>query len=94
MATLWNEVQTLGGQTLWTVRGNGFDIASVSDDLVRIILHSSGRVCFIPKGAFDQAEAQGLDTSEVSPSLLRKAGVSEFQPAYIAAIIRAVRTTV
>lgn len=73
-----------------TVTGKGFDVVSVSDSQVRITVHSSGRPQSLPRKAFDQAEALGLATASVRPSDLRKAQVSDRQPAYVAAIIRAV----
>jgi hypothetical protein len=36
--------------------------------------------------AFERAEAFGLTTTDVIPIQLRRAGISEFNPAYIAAI--------
>ena len=90
MARLWDGVRALEGRTLQTVTGKGFDVVSVSDSHVRVTLHSSGRTLPIPRKAFDQAEALGLATASVRPSELREAQVSEGQPAYVAAIIRAV----
>jgi hypothetical protein len=91
MARLWEGVRALEGRTLQTVTGKSFDVAEISDSHVRVTVHSSGRTYPIPRRAFDQAEAFGLDTPSVRPSKLREARVSEGQPAYVAAIIHAVR---
>jgi hypothetical protein len=50
---------------------------------------SSGKPRTSKRWQFEQAEALGLATAEITPTQLRRAGISEFNPAYVAAIIRA-----
>jgi hypothetical protein len=91
MATLWEQIRALEGRTLPTVSGReAFDVIGVDDDHVRVVPRSSGKPRSpIPRWRFERAEALGLATADVTPSRLRHAGVSEFDPAYVAAIIRA-----
>ena len=91
MATLWERVRALEGQTLPTVTGReAFEIVEVGDDRVRVVPRSSGKPRSpIERWRFEHAEALGLATADVTPAQLRQAGVSEFNPAYVAAIIRA-----
>src|SRR4051812_37044166 len=90
MASLWGRVRALEGFTLPTVSGRAeFDVASVGDDYVRVVPHSSGKPRPIKREDFERAEALGLATADITPIQLRRAGISEFNPAYVAAIIRA-----
>ena len=90
MATLWERVRALEGRTLPTVSGReAFDIAAVTDGHVRVVPRSSATPRTITRREFEHAEALGLATADVTPIQLREAGVSEFNPAYVAAIIRA-----
>jgi len=94
MASLWNQVRALKGQTLRTVSGRAeFEIVSVEDDYVRVVPHSSGKPRPIKREEIERAEALGLANSSVTPIQLRRTGVSEFNPAYVAAIIRSVTRT-
>jgi hypothetical protein len=91
MATLWERIQALEGQTLVTVSGRAtFDVASVDDGYVRVVPRKTGKTRPIPHREFELAASLGLLTAEVTPIQLRREGVSEFNPAYVAAIIRAV----
>jgi hypothetical protein len=90
MASLWERIRALEGFTLPTVSGRAaFDIASVDEDYVRVVPHSSGKPRRIKREEFKGAEALGLATSGVTPNQLRGAGISEFNSAYVTAIIRA-----
>jgi hypothetical protein len=90
VANLWEQVRALKGQTLQTVEeGVPFDIESIDDRKVKILV-SSGKTYSIYRQEFDRAEALGLATADVRPFQLRKAGASEGNPAYVAAIIRSV----
>src|SRR5215217_7028832 len=89
MASLWERVRALEGQTLQTVRDRvSFEIVSIDDSKIKVLV-SSGKTYSIYRREFDKAEALGLVTVNVKPSQLRKAGASEGNPAYVAAIIRA-----
>ena len=95
MASLWERVRALEGFTLPTVSGRAaFDITAVEDGSVRVVPHSSGKPRTIEREEFEQAEAVGLATTHVTPIQLRRAGISDFNPAYVAAIIRAAITQV
>lgn len=90
MARLWELVQALEGWTLPTVSGRAaFDITAVDDGYVWVVPRSSGKPRAIKREEFERAEALGLATADVTPIELRRAGISEFNPAYVAAIIRA-----
>jgi hypothetical protein len=90
MANLWERIRALEGRTLPTVSGRAeFDIASVDDGYVRVVPHSSGKARPIKREDFERAEALDLATTDVTPIQLRRAGISEFNPTYVAAIIRA-----
>src|SRR5215211_6433646 len=91
MARLWERVRELEGQTLPTVSGRtAFDIVSVGDHYVRVTPHSSGKPRLIRREEFERAEMLRLVRADVIPIQLRDAKISEFNPAYVAAIIRAV----
>jgi hypothetical protein len=90
MSSLWERIRELEGWTLSTVSGRAeSDIASVDDGYVRVVPRSSEKPLPIKREEFERAETLGLATTEVTPIQLRRAGVSEFNPAYVAAIIRA-----
>jgi hypothetical protein len=90
MANLWERIRSLEGFTLPTVSGRAaFDIASVDDDYIRVVPRSSGKPRPIKREEFERAEALGLATTDVTPIQLRGAGISEFNSAYVTAIIRA-----
>jgi len=90
MPSLWERVQALEGRTLPTVSGSAtFDITAVDDNYVRVAPHCSGKPVPIKREEFERAEALGLARADVTPIQLRRAEVSNFNPAYVAAIIRA-----
>ena len=90
MASLWERVRALEGQTLQTVRDRvPFEIVSIDDSKIKVLV-SSGKTYSIYRRQLDKAEALGLVTADVRPSQLRKAGASKGTPAYAAPIIRAV----
>ena len=89
MASLWERIQALEGRTLQTVSGRtSFDIAAVDDGYVLVVPRSS-KPRPINRQEFDLAEVLGLTTADVIPSELAQARISEFNTAYVAAIIRA-----
>jgi hypothetical protein len=90
MASLWERVRALEGRTLQTVSGRAtFDITAVGDDYIQVVPRSSGKRRTIQRWRFERAKELGLDKVDVTPIQLRTAEVSEFNPAYVAAIIRA-----
>lgn len=88
MHTLWEQVRALEGQTLSTARGRAFDVSMVDDRQIHVVPHSTGKVRPIRRHEFERAETLGLVTLDITPIRLRQAGVSEVNPAYVAAIIR------
>jgi hypothetical protein len=91
MAILWERIRALEGQTQTTVSGRAvFDIVAVNDGCVRVVPRSTGKARCIDRREFEEAEGRGYASAVVAPSDLRQAGISEFNPAYVAAIIRAV----
>jgi hypothetical protein len=87
---LWEQIRVLEGQTLPTVSGRTeFDITAVDDGFIRVVPQSSGKSRIIQREEFERAEAIRLATANVTPIQLRRAGISEFNPVYVAAIIRA-----
>ena len=90
MDSLWERVRALEGWTLPTVSGRAaFDITVAENDYVLVVPHSSGKLRTIKREEFERAEALGLAMAGVTPIELRRAGIPEFNPAYVAAIIRA-----
>jgi hypothetical protein len=62
----------------------------VDDNYVRVVPRSIRKPRRpIKRQDFERAEALGLATIDVTPIQIRQAGISEFNPAYVAAIIRA-----
>ena len=91
MATLCGKVRALEGQMLAIVTGRAtFDVTGVNDKRVEVVPRSTGQTRPIYCQEFERAEALGLARADVTPSQLREAGASEGNPAYVAAIIRAV----
>ena len=92
MASLWERIRTLEGRSLPTSTGRGtFDVVGVDKNRVRITLHSSRKTRrSIERWRFERAETLGLVRSDVIPDEIRNAQVSEYDRAYVAAIIRAV----
>ncbi len=91
MTFTWDRVQALQGKTLQTVsRGATFKVEKVNNDHVWVMPCSSGKLRRIERWRFEEAERQGLVTPNVTPTEIRKKGISDFNPAYVAAIIRAV----
>jgi hypothetical protein len=90
MASLWERIRELEGFTLPTVSGRAaFDITSADDGYVQVVPRSSGKPRPIKREEFERAEALGLATTDITPIQLRRGGISEFNPAYVSAIIRA-----
>jgi hypothetical protein len=89
VVTIWERVQRLNTRTVHTVKGIPFEITAVNENSVKIKVRS-GNEYYISRREFESAEELGMVTSRVEPGQLRKAGVSEGNPAYVAGIIRAI----
>jgi hypothetical protein len=91
MTTVWERIQALEGQTLYTVgRRKAFNVSEVGENHVTVVPASTGKARRIPRQELARAEAHQLISAAVRPGKLRTAGVSEANPAYVAAIIRAI----
>ena len=93
MTTVWDRLATLEGQTLQTLTGQEFLVQRVGPSGlggVIVVPGSTGVPRRIWRGQFEKAVALGLLASDVTPSQLRKAEVSERHAAYVAAILRAI----
>ena len=88
MEEMWVSVRALQGRTLLTARGNPFCVVSVKTGYVAVVLQSTGKERRISRAEIEGAIALALQGRDISPSRLREAGVSEANPAYVAAIVR------
>jgi hypothetical protein len=91
MADLRQRVRLLEGRTLRTQRGAAFDVERVTDHGTYIHIRSSGSRRNVPWREIDQAYALGLSRDELTPARIRSEGASEFNPAYVAAILMALQ---
>lgn len=86
----WQQIRQLQGTTLHTVRqGRPFEIISVTGDVCRIQVGSTGKVRPIRRQEFERAVALG-PISSLNTSILRERGASEANPAYVLAILRVI----
>jgi hypothetical protein len=74
---------------LQTVTGREFVMTAIEDGYAQVVPRSSRKPRTIERWRFEQAEALGLATADVNLIQLRRAAILEFNPAYVAAIIRA-----
>lgn len=87
---LWPRLKSLEGRTLRTVTGEGaFEVLRVADSTVRIRIRSSGREQGIPRREIEAADRLGLRGDALTPGRVRAEGASEYRPAYVAALLRA-----
>ena len=92
MATAWQRVAALEGKRLWTVRNHPFTIESIDQEKGTITFYpeSSGKRRHTERWRIEMAERLGFVRDDVTPIELRHAKVSEFNPAYLTAILRAI----
>jgi hypothetical protein len=89
MAELWQLVQGLRGQTLQTPTGRGtFTVLDVDEHGLWIDVQGGGRYR-LARDAIEAAAA--LTEQDFSAARIRRLGISDSQPSYIAAVVRAVR---
>jgi hypothetical protein len=88
MTTVWEQVSGLEGKTLATLNEKKFDITEVGEGYVKILVRETGKPRTIPSQEFIRAEELGVAIAGVRPKQIRESGVSEANPAYVAAIIR------
>jgi hypothetical protein len=87
---LWGRIAALVGQRLPTDDGPGFWVEEVTDKHVAIKLVRNSKVRRIPKISLERAWALKQPDEPLLPSAVQKAGVSEYSPTFVAAIINAV----
>jgi hypothetical protein len=88
---LWQRLRALEGRTLRTVTGRGvFEVLRVADDAVHIRVRSSGREYGVRRREIEAGGALGLRGAALTPFRVRQASASEYRPAYVAALLRAV----
>jgi hypothetical protein len=89
MDRFWTWAGSLQGQTVQTVTGKPFDIVAAScNDWFSIVSRSSGIARTVGAAEFERALALGLRGRDLIPRRIRDAGASEFNPAYVCAILR------
>jgi len=90
---LWQAIGVLIGQTVDTVRGRPFTILSVArhkDAAVEIAPVSTGKPRKLYRESLEGAYLLWKREGGVTPSRVREEGLSERNPAYVAALIQAV----
>lgn len=87
MSDLWERVARLRGRTLYTVRGHPFEVHSVAPTALSIIVGSSGLARNIRRIEIELAYATRLSGGHLTPARVRLSGASEFNSAYVAAIV-------
>ena len=89
MDEFWMWATGLPGAKIRTATGRTFEVTSVSRlHGITITPESSGIPRTISSHELDRARRLGLHGSELSPWRVRQGGASEFNPAYVAAILR------
>jgi hypothetical protein len=91
MGSPWRQVERLAGSTIPTTSGRArFEVRRVDDRSVTVAPTSSGVERTIERHKVEAAYQLHLAGEEVSPSRLRAAGITEWHPAYIAGIVKAI----
>jgi hypothetical protein len=85
----WGRVRGLEGRTLKTVRGDSFRVLSVDHGGLRVAVGAHGNSNRIGRDAIEAALALPRQSGNLQPSAVRRAGINEFQPAYVAGIVNA-----
>ena len=95
MDDLWRRIERLRGQSLRTVTGKEFQVVTAEPDrtnILTIIPKSTGKPRPIRREEFERAYRLRLKAHELTPMRIRHGGASEVNPAYVAAILRAIET--
>lgn len=90
--TLWAGLKELEGATVETVRGKPFTVLAVDpgkQGAIVIELASTGKRRTILRDEIERAYGLGHHGEAVRPSTVRASGASERNPAYVAALLRA-----
>jgi hypothetical protein len=89
MASLWEKIQALEGQSLITTgHGELFAVVAVDDDRIAIEVGPHRNSRSINRRQFQRAETLGLFTADVIPDQLNRERIALGRTAYAAAIIR------
>jgi len=84
---IWNEISNIKGRTLKTLdRQKPFEIFAIKANTVIILPHETRKERPIPRANFENAYRRLVATGEITRSEIM-AEFSEFNPAYIAAIL-------
>lgn len=90
MDEIWSNVVALKGQTIKTVTGHPLTVDGVTDSYVVVTPVRTGTPRRIDRYRVEKAYALKSNAGSVRPSHVRAAGVSEFSPAYVAALVNAI----
>jgi hypothetical protein len=83
----WEEIHKLKGRTLKTLdRGNPFDVVDVTERVVVVRPHENNKVRKIGRDRIEGAYKELIAKREITRSEIRSK-YSEFNPAYIAAML-------
>ena len=85
----WIDIQALEGQTVSTVTGVPLGVERVEERAV-IVRLQNGEARRIPREEVEAAAQLGLQGNDLRPTTVRAAGASDFNPAYVVALLRAV----
>ncbi len=88
--SMWARITALVGQRLPTDDGPGFWVEEVTDKHVAIKLVRNSKTRRIPRISLERAWGLKQADEPLLPEAVQKAGVSEYSPTFLAAIINAV----
>lgn len=89
MEDFWAWVVTLRGQMVRTVTGTQFEVVSTTrGEGITVVPMSSGIARLVRADELDRALALGLRGRDLIPRRIRERGASEYNPAYVCAILR------
>ena len=90
MDKLWSRVAALKGQTIETVTGKSLNVDCVTPTYVEVTPTSTRRSRRIERSQIERAYTLRSKSKSLRPSEVRAAGISEYSPAYVAALINAI----
>lgn len=93
MTNLWQRIERLRGRELRTVTGKPFTIEAIEASGMRIV-PSTGRSRLVPRRDIERAAGLGIHPQSLTTSDVRQSGASDWNPAYVVAILRAAGTDV
>lgn len=90
MATAWDRVRQLEGQTLRTKTGKPFQVVSVDSKYVTVEPERTGTTRRIRRSEVEAAHDLHLPLEELTASRLVEERVTGFNPVYIVAMLKAI----